>query len=168
MRSSAPSSRAIAVMLAAPPAIIEKAPVTGLIPRWRRSRRPATTLSASVAAATRTTGSQSPATSRRVSGSTSAPSATPTTARAAVLAGSGTVTGDANARARTSPATSPPNSAGEGSPSSSRTTETARPTATTTAPSSTCRHRCAPTGPLRSAVVVTLPRRPPGRAALRR
>ena len=56
MRSSAPSSRAMAMIPEAPPAIIENAPVTGLIPRCSRSSCPAPRLSASVATVTARTG----------------------------------------------------------------------------------------------------------------
>ena len=59
IRSSAPRSRAIAVMPVAPPAIMAKAPVTGVIPRRSAMSCPAARLSTSVVAVTRTTGTQS-------------------------------------------------------------------------------------------------------------
>jgi hypothetical protein len=80
IRWSAPRSWAMAMIPEAPPAIIENAVVTGLISGRTRSRSPATRLSARVAVVTSRTGSQSVATARRVSRSTSAPMATPMTA----------------------------------------------------------------------------------------
>src|SRR4051794_18334582 len=160
-RSSAPRSRAIAVMPAAPPAIIANAPVTGLIPGCSRMSDPAVTLSASVPRVTPSTGSQFVATVRRVCRSTRAPMATPTTACAAVLPASGTRSRSPSARARTSPATSPPNRAGDGSPRRANRRLTATAPARTAAASISPR-RCTP---------VTLPYgrwRPLGAGSVRR
>src|SRR3954467_2860597 len=145
MRSSAPSSRAMTMIPEAPPAIIEKAPVTGVIPRCSRSSRPAARLRARVVSVTSRTGSQVVATVRRVSRSTRAPMVTPMTACPAVVARGGTATPPRPPRARTSPAVRPPKRAGEGRPSAVNTRVTANAPATTRARSASCRRRREPT-----------------------
>src|SRR3954471_6085712 len=145
MRSSAPSSRAMTMIPEAPPAIIEKAPVTGVIPRCSRSSRPAARLRARVVRVTSRTGSQFVATVRRVSRSTRAPMVTPMTACPAVVARGGTATPPRPPRARTSPAVRPPKRAGEGRPSAVNTRVTATAPATTRARSASCRRRREPT-----------------------
>jgi hypothetical protein len=116
MRSSAPSSCAITVMPVAPPATMEKAPVTRLIPRRRAMSWPAARLSTSVETVTRTTGSQSCAMATRVSTWISVPTMTPMTTCTPVIAGCGTPTRRSTASARASPTARPAKSAGEGTP----------------------------------------------------
>src|SRR3954470_319159 len=139
IRWSAPRSRAIAVIPEAPPAIMLKAPVTGLIPFCSRSSWPAPRLSSSVPTVTSSTGSQCSPMAPSVSSRISAPMVTPITACAAVMATRETSNRVRPASARTRPASRPPNRAAEGTCARSRRSPATTPPATTAAASSSRR-----------------------------